>query len=383
MNTLSSKFKNLFGRMPAVISSAPGRINIIGEHTDYNGGYVLPAAIDRRIHFLVAPRTDDKVVLWAENFGEQEDFSIKNLAPPSSGIKWSNYVQGIFWVLEKENHSLGGLDGFIFGDIPLGSGLSSSAALEVSVANALNNLFQLSLPLEKIPLIAQRAESEFVGVDCGLMDQFISVFGRKDEALFLDCATLAYEYVPLSLEKNKLKILVIDSRVHRELASSEYNRRREECCAVVKILGREGIDSLRDISLQLLNENEEELGDVLFRRARHVITENARVIESKQALKTNDYLRLGELLFGSHESLRDDYEVSCPELDLLFTLGKEYEGCLGARLTGAGFGGSGIVLIEEEKMSGFKNKIESAFAGKRFKVPHILKMRIGDGAVVK
>jgi len=383
MNTLSSKFKDLFGRMPALISSAPGRINIIGEHTDYNGGYVLPAAIDRRIHFLVAPRSDDRVVLWAENFGEQEEFSLKDLAPPSSGKKWSNYVQGIFWVLEKESLSLGGVDGFIFGDIPLGSGLSSSAALEISVANALNSLFQLSLPLEKIPLIAQRAENEFVGVECGLMDQFISVFGHKDEALFLDCATLEYEYVPLSLEENRLKILVIDSRVRRELASSEYNRRREECRTVVKILGRQGIDSLRDIPFQLLKENEEELGDVLFRRARHVITENTRVIESKQALKTSDYLRLGELLFGSHQSLRDDYEVSCPELDLLYTLGKEYEGCLGARLTGAGFGGSGIVLIEEDKISGFKKRIENTYAAKRFKVPHILKISIGDGAVVK
>jgi len=383
MNTLSSKFKDLFGRMPALISSAPGRINIIGEHTDYNGGYVLPAAIDRRIHFLVAPRSDDRVVLWAENFGEQEEFSLKDLAPSSSGKKWSNYVQGIFWVLEKESLSLGGVDGFIFGDIPLGSGLSSSAALEISVANALNSLFQLSLPLEKIPLIAQRAENEFVGVECGLMDQFISVFGHKDEALFLDCATLEYEYVPLSLEENRLKILVIDSRVRRELASSEYNRRREECRTVVKILGRQGIDSLRDIPFQLLKENEEELGDVLFRRARHVITENTRVIESKQALKTSDYLRLGELLFGSHQSLRDDYEVSCPELDLLYTLGKEYEGCLGARLTGAGFGGSGIVLIEEDKISGFKKRIENTYAAKRFKVPHILKISIGDGAVVK
>lgn len=383
MNTLSLKFKELFGRMPAVISSAPGRINIIGEHTDYNGGFVLPASIDRRIHFLVAPRSDDKVVLWAENFGEQENFSIKGLAPSSSGIKWSNYVQGIFWILEKENHSLGGIDGFIFGDIPLGSGLSSSAALEVSVANALNSLFQLSLPLEKIPLIAQRAENEFVGVECGLMDQFISVFGHKGEALFLDCATLEYEYVPLSLEKNRLKILVIDSRVRRELASSEYNRRREECRSVMKILSREGINSLRDIPIQRLKDKKEELGDVLFRRARHVLTENARVIESKQALKTSDYFRLGELLFGSHQSLRDDYEVSCPELDLLYTLGKEYEGCLGARLTGAGFGGSGIVLIEEEKTSGFKEMIENTFVAKRFKIPHILEMSIGDGAVVK
>ena len=383
MNTLSSKFKDLFGRMPALISSAPGRINIIGEHTDYNGGYVLPAAIDRRIHFLVAPRSDDRVVLWAENFGEQEEFSLKDLAPSSSGKKWSNYVQGIFWILEKESLSLGGVDGFIFGDIPLGSGLSSSAALEISVANALNSLFRLSLPLEKIPLIAQRAENEFVGVECGLMDQFISVFGHKGEALFLDCATLEYEYVPLSLEENRLKILVIDSRVRRELASSEYNRRREECRMVVKILGREGIDSLRDIPFQLLKENREELGDVLFRRARHVITENARVIESKQALKISDYLRLGELLFGSHQSLRDDYEVSCPELDLLYTLGKEYEGCLGARLTGAGFGGSGIVLIEEDKISGFKKRIENTYAAKRFEVPHILKISIGDGAVVK
>lgn len=381
MIALPSKFKEQFGRMPRVISSAPGRINIIGEHTDYNGGYVLPAAIDRRIHFLAAPRRDDKVVLWAENFGEKAEFSLKNLEV-SSGKRWADYVQGIFWVLEKEGHCPGGIDGFIFGDVPLASGLSSSAALEVSAAVALTNLFSLAVAQEKIPLFAQRAENEYVGVECGVMDQYISVFGKKGKALFLDCASLDHEYVPLPLVEHRKKFFVIDSRVRRQLASSEYNKRREECRAAAKILGEDAAGCLRDVSDQKLKEKKTELGEILFRRARHVISENERVIGSRRALESADFVLLGKFLNGSHRSLRDDFEVSCPELDLLYALGREYEGCLGARLTGAGFGGSGIALLEEDKVSGFVEKVKKTFAEDGYKVPSVFEIGIDDGAFV-
>ena len=382
MRDLSTKFKDLFGKSPSVISTAPGRINLIGEHTDYNLGYVLPAAIDRRIYFLAAPRNDEKVKLWADNFGKMEEFALRDLSPSSENI-WANYVKGIFWVLEKEGHSLGGVDGFIFGDIPLGSGLSSSAALEVSVTNALNVLFKLSLPVERIPQIAQKSENEYVGVECGLMDQFISVFGRRGQALFLDCETYVYEYIPLPLKNNGVQFIVVDSRVRRELSSSEYNTRRRECQAVVNLLKEEGVESLRDVPLRLLEDSRDRVGDLLFRRARHVITENERVVDSVHALKSYDFIRLGELLLASHRSLRDDYEVSCPELDLLYSLGEEYGGCLGARLTGAGFGGSGIALIENECVRGFQETIEEAFAFRGFKPPQILEIDIGEGAVVR
>jgi len=382
MKTLSSQFKRIFSRSPSIIASAPGRINIIGEHTDYNGGYVLPAAIDRRIHFLAAPRSDDKVVLWAENFRERNEFSLRNLET-SHRSSWADYVKGIFWVLDRDGHDLKGIEGFIFGDIPPSSGLSSSAALEVSTAFALNSLFQLSIPAEKIPIIAQRAENEFVGVECGLMDQFISVFGLQGKAVFLDCASLDYEYVPLSPAKKGYRILVVDSRVRRELAASEYNRRREECRRVIKILNRDDIASIRDIPSVLLEEKRNELGETLFRRARHVITENERVIESKLALEKSDYFQLGELMFRSHLSLRDDYEVSCPELDLLYSVGRAYVGCLGARLTGAGFGGSGIALIEEGKIGGFRQEMRDAFQKMKFKTPQILELSIGDGAAIQ
>ena len=261
--------------------------------------------------------------------------------------------------------------------------MSSSAALETSVIFALNSLFRLSLPKEKLARLAQRAENDFVGVDCGLMDQFISAFGKKDEALFLDCETLHYEYVPLHLEKNRLKIVVYDSRVLRELASSEYNKRRTESETALRILREDGISSFRDVSVPLLEEKAGRLGDILFRRAKHVVTENERVHRAVRALQGGDFFHLGELLFQSHSSLRDDYEVSCPELDLLYTIGKAFEGCLGARLSGAGFGGSGIALIEEDRISAFKEKMIREAERNQFALPVFHEISVGEGVVVR
>jgi galactokinase len=377
----SRRFFDLYNKKPDVISLAPGRINIIGEHTDYNLGFVMPAAIDRNIQFLAKRRNDNRISVWAEHFQESEIFFTHDIQAPQTK-KWVNYVKGIFWVLKKEGYHLGGVDAIISGNIPLESGLSSSAALEVSVLNALNKLFHLSLSKVQIAMLSQKAENDYVGVNCGLMDQFISVFGRKNEALFLDCESLFFEHVPLPLKEHGLNIIVYDSRIRRELSASDYNKRRIESAAALKILKTSGVNNFKNVKEGLLEDKKGEMGDILFRRARHVITENQRVKEAVMVLETGDFQKLGEILFRSHLSLRDDYEVSCPELDLLYTVGKQFGGCLGARMTGAGFGGSGIALVKETQTEAFINKMKKESEHRHFTSPVFFKVEIGEGGEV-
>ncbi|KPJ68968.1 hypothetical protein AMJ44_05050 [candidate division WOR-1 bacterium DG_54_3] len=377
--SLSLSFEEIYQSRPEVLSFAPGRVNIIGEHTDYNLGYVLPAALNLRNYFLASRRKDEKISLWTENFKQAEEFSLQEISF-SRKNHWVNYVKGVFWILEKEGFNLHGINAFIWGDIPLDAGLSSSAALEVSVIYGLNTLFELGLDPEKMALLAQKAENDFVGVKCGLMDQFISTLGEKNKALFLDCETLRYELIPLYLENAKLGIVIYDSGVKRELASSEYNKRRFEASSALDILKRYGVKSYKDVDLKMLQERREEMDDVLYKRARHVVSENQRVKKAVEALKNDDFLLLGDLLFLSHESLRDDYEVSCPELDLLYEMAREFSGSLGARLTGAGFGGSGLALVEKSKISDFKEKIIQEVKKRGFIRPRVYKIEIGDGA---
>ena len=377
--SLSLSFEEIYQSRPEVLSFAPGRVNIIGEHTDYNLGYVLPAALNLRNYFLASRRKDEKISLWTENFKQAEEFSLQEISF-SRKNHWVNYVKGVFWILEKEGFNLHGINAFIWGDIPLDAGLSSSAALEVSVIYGLNTLFELGLDPEKMALLAQKAENDFVDVKCGLMDQFISTLGEKNKALFLDCETLRYELIPLYLENAKLGIVIYDSGVKRELASSEYNKRRFEASSALDILKRYGVKSYKDVDLKMLQERREEMDDVLYKRARHVVSENQRVKKAVEALKNDDFLLLGDLLFLSHESLRDDYEVSCPELDLLYEMAREFSGSLGARLTGAGFGGSGLALVEKSKISDFKEKIIQEVKKRGFIRPRVYKIEIGDGA---
>jgi galactokinase len=373
-------FSQLYGARPEVLASAPGRINLIGEHTDYNNGYVLPAAIQLRNYFLAAPRHDRTVRVWAENFGESETFDLDALKP-SEEKRWVNYVKGIFWSLEQAGHRLAGVDAVIWGEVPLESGLSSSAALEVSVIKGLTTLFGIDLPPERLAKLAQKAENDFVGVKCGLMDQFIAVFGRKDTALFLDCETLAFEHFPLNLKKNNLAILVYDTKVRRKLATSEYNKRRQEASGALEILKGAGAAAYKQATLVLLEEKKPAMADVLYRRARHVISENARVKLAVKALKTDDFFTLGALLFQSHESLRDDYEVSCPELDLLHEIGRRFPGCLGARLVGAGFGGSGIALVKKPRLAAFEDKLKVEAKKRGFPAPEFREISVGEGAL--
>jgi galactokinase len=365
---------------PQVLASAPGRINLIGEHTDYNNGYVLPAAIHLRNSFLGSRRPDNLVRVRAEDFKQMETFRLDEITP-SGQARWANYIKGIFWVLQQEGFRLGGTNALVWGDVPLEAGLSSSAALEVSVIKGLTALHRIDLDPERMAKLAQRAENEFVGVRCGLMDQFIAVFGRKNSALFLDCETLRFEHIPLNLQEEGLGILVYDTRVRRKLAASEYNKRRQEASSALETLKKKrGVSSYKHATLSLLDEVKGAMTDVVYRRARHVISENERVLKAVAFLKADRFSDLGKLLFQSHESLRDDYEVSCPELDLLYRVGKDFSGCLGARLVGAGFGGSGIALLKLSRADDFKLSLRAEAQKAGFPQPEFHVVSIGGGA---
>lgn len=373
------KFEEIFYSTPDILSTAPGRINIIGEHTDYNRGYVLPAAIDKSIHLLACRRDDACVSVRAEDFGQESFFSLKDISTKGEH-HWDNYVKGIYWVLEKHGFSPGGLNGLIWGDIPIGSGLSSSAALEVSLINGLDGLYELGLtPMEKAKL-AQQCENEFVGMKCGLMDQFISVYGEESTAIFLDCLSFGYVKIPLELHKEKLEILVFDSRVKRELSLSEYNKRRWESAEAEASIKSFGFPGYRGVTLEKLETIKERMDNVLYKRAKHVISENERVQMAMKALQNYDFYALGQLLFQSHESLRENYEVSCPELDLLYEFGWEFSGCLGSRLTGAGFGGSGIAIVKDKDVGLFTREILDLAQKKGYGKPSVFPVKIDKGA---
>jgi galactokinase len=374
-------FSLLFHQRPQIFASAPGRINIIGEHTDYNNGYVLPAAIHLRTCFLGALRRDTRVQIWADDFQQKDTFDLDAISP-SEEYRWANYIKGIFWVLKQDGHRLGGVDAMVWGEVPLESGLSSSAALEVSVIKGLSSLFGIDLAGLAMAKLAQKAENDFVGVQCGLMDQFIAVFGKKDSAVFLDCETMDFALLPLRLEEAGLKILVYDTKVRRKLASSEYNRRRQEAGRALEVLRENGVLSYKKATLQQLEKARPAMGDTPFQRARHVVTENGRVRQAVEALRRDDFSLLGDLLFRSHRSLRDDYEVSCPELDLLHDVGRAFPGCLGARLVGAGFGGSGIALLKKKATEDFRKGMLAAATEHGFPRPEFHEVTIGEGASV-
>ena len=377
--SLSLVFEEIHNSHPEVASSAPGRINIIGEHTDYNQGYVLPAAINQRNYFFLSKRTDEKVCIWTENFRKRELFSLQKISF-SKQNKWINYVKGIFWTLQEEGFDLRGINGLIWGDIPLEAGLSSSAALEVSIILGLNTLFKLGLAPRRMAELARKAENDFVGVQCGIMDQFISIFGEKSKAVFLDCESLEYELVPVHLERGDLRILVFESGVQRELVSSEYNKRQLESFQALELLKKYGVKSYKQATLGMLEERKDEMDKALFKRARHVVSENARVKQAVEAIRKDDFRLLGELIFRSHESLSDDYEVSCPELDLLYESGREFPGCFGSRLTGAGFGGSGIALLKQERIAAFREKLLEEARKRKFPRPEFYEVEIGKSA---
>ncbi|WP_324717420.1 galactokinase [Carboxydochorda subterranea] len=382
----STAFTERFGRRPALVASAPGRVNLIGEHTDYTGGYVLPVAIDRRIYVAGIPRPDRTVRLYSVDYGASVDFSLDDArldAPRrDSEHPWSNYVRGVFAALQAEGYALRGADMVIAGDVPQGAGLSSSAALEVATAlfAAAAGAFELP-PMEAIRL-ARRAENEWVGVACGIMDQFVSRMARRGHALFLDTDSLRYEHVPLP---PGAAMVVIDTRVRRSLASSAYNLRRQEAEDAIAAARRHvpGWRLVRELPSPSLPGLASHMPPAQHRRLRHLVEENARVVEAVAALRRSDLAAFGALMNASHESLRDLFEVSCPELDAVVEIARGVPGVLGARMTGAGFGGSAVALVRAEATGALLQAIEREYPLRAGKTPQLFVLEAGEGARVE
>ena len=372
-----SAYAKHFGVPPQVVASAPGRVNLIGEHTDYNEGFVLPAAIDRATAVAVGAREDDRLVM---NPGSAQDasFSLARLYP-SDRRAWTDYLTGVASLLQDRGAPLCGANMYVYGNVPRGAGLSSSAALELATAFALIGLNGLTIPPVDTAKLCQRAEHEFAGVKCGIMDQFISCLGRRNHALMLDCRSLAYEHVPIP---PGVELIVCDTGVKRALAGSEYNRRREECNTGVRILSGKlgGVTALRDVSPALLHDLRGLLDPVVWRRCMHVVTENDRVERSAKALREGNLSEFGKLMYDSHLSLRRDFEVSCTELDLIVDLCAASEGVYGARMTGAGFGGCAICLTKEEFTEGVIERLNTAYPGKSGRKASVYVCSIDNGA---
>ena len=376
LNEFRGDFMDRYGYRPAIFS-APGRVNLIGEHTDYNDGFVLPFAIDKRTYVGYSARGDGVINVHSRTVGKSESF-----APGDSKVRkgWGRYIRGMAEILQRRGHRINGADLLIDSEIPLGAGLSSSAALEISVGLAFTSTGGKTLDLVDLAFVGQEVEHNYLGVRSGIMDQFTSALGKAGSALLIDCRTSSFEPVPLDL--GELALVVCDSNVEHELAGSEYNLRREQCEKGVEIFRTKKpvVKALRDVSELDLEAAEEILPEVIYRRCRHVITENARTLESVSALKKGDLDRLGDLMYRSHESLKDDYEVSCDELDVLVAAASEFDGVLGARMTGGGFGGCTINLVKKDRIDDFIPYMKSRFQKAFGRDTNIFRVIPSDGA---
>ena len=341
------------------IFRAPGRVNLIGEHTDYNDGFVMPAALDFSTWVKVSPLEQRKLKIFSENFSEETEVDLDDRSLTARD-HWSDYPVGVAVVLERAGHRLRGARLQIRGEVPIGSGLSSSAAVEVATACALAANSGLKIDPRELALLCQRAENEFVGARVGIMDQFISLFGQAQKALLLDCRSLEFRLLPLP---DNVRLIICNTMVKHALASSAYNERRAQCEAGVKHLAKfvPGVTALRDVTSEQLEEHRHDLPDVVYRRCRHVITENARVLSAGDVLEGGDLDRFGELMGASHRSLRDDYEVSSEELDLMVEIAQKVEGVYGARMTGGGFGGCTVNLVADRRVEEFKTRVAEEY----------------------
>ena len=375
---IKEKFISRFGREPRVFR-APGRVNLIGEHTDYNGGFVLPMAIDRETAVAISPRKDRTVQAYSVNLEETAEFDLDAEKERKKGF-WLNYVEGVARILERTGEKLTGADLLIWSDVPSGAGLSSSAALETAVGLALSEVSGQTIDRKVLAQIGQQTEHEYVGAKVGIMDQFVSANAEAGHALLLDCRTLEYENVPL--DTGEVAVVICDTNVKHDIATSGYNMRREECEQAVKILKNflPDIKELRDVSLEDFEKYADELPELIRRRARHVITENVRTLKAAEALRNNDLVAFGKLMWQSHESLKNDYEVSSRELDLLVEIAGNTNGVLGARMTGGGFGGSTVNLVKREYLSEFMEKIRLEYQKLTGIEPTILISEASEGA---
>ena len=377
---LAAAFRKRFGTSAQGIYRAPGRVNLIGEHTDYNDGFVFPAAIGFSCWVACAARSDRKLVVYSENLDETADSNL-DLLKPGNSRHWANYVMGVAWALEQGGHPLRGANLYIAGNVPLGAGLSSSAAIEVAAGFALLDRSHQRIELTELARLCQRAENEYVGARSGIMDQFVSCHGRAGHALLLDCRSLAFEAVPLPAG---LQLVICNTMVKHEIGASEYNVRRAECEEGVKRLAAAlpGIRALRDVTMAQLEKHQQLLSNVVYRRCRHVVSENDRVLESAQVLRSGNAADLAPLLAHSHRSLRDDYQVSCAELDAMVEIASRQPGVCGARMTGGGFGGCTINLVAAEHAPSFRSHVAAAYEKETGVRPEIYICEASHGAEI-
>ena len=371
------RFHAKFGASPKIFA-APGRVNLIGEHTDYNDGFVLPSAIEFKSHVAISPRTDRKLVLHSEEFPQQFDLDLDQLPQARLGA-WCDYVLGVAMMLWKNGTRMSGANVLVRGEVPVGSGLSSSAALEVASALAFMSLDGTDIPLPEVAKLCQRAENTFVGAHVGIMDQFISCLGKAGHALLIDCRSLEFKLFPIPAN---VRLVICNTMVKHENAGGEYNLRRAECDTGVKILSKwyPGIKALRDVTVQQVQEHAADLPPVVLKRCTHVVSENQRVLETSDALTAGDLTRVGELMEASHRSLRDLYEVSCEELDVMVELAQGLPGWWGGRMTGGGFGGCTVNLVNAEDAESFALQIAQRYQRKMGIRPDVYVCLAADGA---
>ncbi len=373
---IEEKFKSLFGNDYMVYTS-PGRVNLIGEHTDYNGGFVFPGAIDKGIYAVINPNGTDKVRAYSLDYSQQAEFGMNEEDAPQES--WARYIFGVCREMKKRGFEPKGFDTVFVGDVPLGAGMSSSAALESTFANALNEIFNLNIDRFELARIGQSTEHNYCGVKCGIMDQFASVFGKKGHLMRLNCATMEFEYFPFNPEG--YKVVLLDTVVKHELASSAYNKRRESCenaCAHIKANHPE-VNFLSDATMAMLDEVKTEISEEDYMRAVYVIGEKQRVLDVCAALEKGDYETVGDRMFGTHYGMSKEYEVSCEELDFLNDIAKQC-GVTGSRVMGGGFGGCTINLVKEELYDNFIATAKKEYLAKYNREPKVYDVVISDGA---
>jgi galactokinase len=359
--------------------AAPARVNLIGEHTDYTGGLVLPMAIGFRTVAVVSPRDDDRAVFYSENYDQEASFEISSQAWQPSG-HWSDYPAGVLWSLLREGVAVSGFNMSLTGNVPLGAGLSSSASVEVATAMALFGQAAVEFPMEKIAMLCRRAENEYVGAKSGIMDQFVVTGGVAHRAMLIDCRSLTFELLPLP---DTVRVVICNSMVKHAVATGEYGDRREEVEVGQVVLRqvRPEVELLRDATLEDLEKCRNKMSPAIFARCRHIITENRRVVEAKSALVQGDMAQFGELMVAAHASMRDDFGASCPEVDALVEIAMEQPGCLGARITGGGFGGCTVNIVDASAAKGFVEAVRRGYVERAGIVAECFVCEASDGAV--
>ena len=377
-NILKEKFASFFGEGTPRLFTAPGRINIIGEHTDYNGGFVLPGAVDKAITMAIVPNGTPFVNLVSIDHDDAHLFF--RIGGPQPKEQWASYFYGVIEEMRKRGATVGGFNAVFGGDVPLGAGMSSSAALESYIGTALNALFDLHFTKEELAKIGQMTEHNYIGVRCGIMDQFASIFGQKGHVVRLDCRSLEYQLVPFN--PKGVEIVLIDTMVKHLLASSEYNVRRAQCEEGVAVIKKylPHVELLRVVTMEELEAHRAEMDPMSFRRCAFVINENKRLMDACAAMEKGDFVEVGKLVYATHEGLSKEYGVSCPELDFIVNIAHEHEAVLGARMMGGGFGGCVIALVKKEGVADYIADVKKRYQVEFDKDPRVIEVEISDGA---